>query len=272
MPLTVHSLASGSSGNCMLVRDDDAVFLIDAGISAVRLVQALAYMEVAPADLAGMFITHEHWDHIAGAVEMAGTYGVPILANASTLAYIEGARDVPHRVLDVGEEMPIGSLAVRSFPVSHDAACTVGYSISGPGAVVCMATDTGIITPELRADALDANLLIIESNHDTHMLRSGPYPPHLKQRILGNKGHLSNETTSGLLAELADSGRAISVWLAHLSKTNNNPKTALATAKQLLGSSFGSSLHVEVAKRGAPSLHWRQDARPFQMSLFSSGQ
>lgn len=269
MALTVHSLASGSSGNSILVRDEGGAVLIDAGISVRSIVSALTRIEMNPADLSAILITHEHWDHISGAVDMALRYKVPIIANASTLSSIEGSEHVPHRVLDVGEEVEIGSLVVRSFPVSHDAIYPVGYTISYPGVTVCNATDTGIITPELRSEATQANLLILESNHDIGMLRSGSYPWHLKQRILGDKGHLSNDTTAEFLTELADAGRPVSVWLAHLSKTNNSPKVALAAARKLLSESLNSSVNVEVAKRDAPSLVWRQGAKPFQLSLFT---
>lgn len=269
MALIVHSLASGSSGNSILVRDEGGAVLMDAGISARRIATALARIKMNPDDLSAILITHEHWDHISGAVDMALRYNVPLIANASTLSSIADAEHVPHQVLDVGKEIELGTMAVRSFPVSHDAIYPVGYTISYPGVNVCYATDTGIITPHLQAEAADAGLLILESNHDIEMLRSGSYPWHLKKRILGDTGHLSNDTAAELLVELADAGRLNSVWLAHLSKTNNSPKIALATVHKLLAESLNTGVNVEIAKRDVPSLVWRQGTKPFQLSLFT---
>ena len=272
MALEVHSLASGSSGNSILVRDDGCAVLIDAGISVRRIVAALARVKMNPADLSAILITHEHSDHISGAVNMARKYRVPLVANAPTLSCIDGSEFAPHRVLDIGGEFAIGTLAVRSFAVSHDAACPAGYTICCPGATVCCATDTGIITPQLREESKLANLLILESNHDIEMLRSGSYPWFLKQRILGDRGHLSNDAAAKLLCGIANPGRPMSVWLAHLSKNNNNPKTALATARKLLMDCFNTQINVEVAKRDVASLVWRQGSRPFQLSLFAPQQ
>jgi len=266
--LQAYSLASGSSGNAILVRDDNSAVLIDAGIGIRRLTAALLQAQLNPADLSAILITHEHSDHTAGALRMARRYGTPIVANASTLEAIPEADTVPTRVIDVGSELLIDDLMIRSFPVSHDAACPVGYTIEGHGSAVTSATDTGILTPRIRAEAANAGLLIIESNHDPEMLVTGPYPAYLKRRIAGDKGHLSNDTAAALLIDLAESERELSVWLAHLSKTNNTPAIALSTAQYLLWTCSGAPLNIEVALRDIPSLHWRQPQTPLQLSLF----
>lgn len=264
MALEVHSLASGSSGNSILVRDGDTAVLIDAGIGITRLVPALLQAQQNPADLSAILITHEHTDHTAGAFRMAKRYKLPIVANAPTLERIEGANSVHHLVLDVDEELAVGDMLVRPFPVSHDAAQPMGYCIRTTSATVCSATDTGYVTPEMRAD-----LLILESNHDEEMLRTGPYPYFLKRRIFSEKGHLSNDAAAGLLVELAEAERQVSVWLAHLSKTNNSPAIALAAAEHFLWTCTGTRMDLEVARRDVPSLWWRHDARSFQLSLFN---
>ncbi|MCE5198827.1 MAG: MBL fold metallo-hydrolase [Armatimonadota bacterium] len=269
MALVVNSLASGSSGNCILVRDDNTALLIDAGIGIRRIVAALGDVGVDPADLSGILITHEHSDHIAGAVRIARRYRVPLVGNALTLQRISDAENVPTRVLDVDEEMTVGELLVRPFPVSHDAAQPVGYAISSNSATVVSATDTGILTPRIRDEAAAADLLILESNHDEEMLLKGPYPWYLKKRIAGERGHISNDTASGLLLDLADSGKLISVWLAHLSKTNNSPKMALTTAQYLLWSCLGTTMDIDVALRDVPSLCWRQADHAAQLGLFT---
>ncbi len=270
MPLSAHSLASGSSGNSILVKSDQAAVLVDAGVGLRVLVRVLRDAGVDARDLSAVLITHEHSDHVQSAVSVARRCKVPIISNAQTLAAIAGSEHVPTRVLEPGEEMVIGDMLIKPFPTSHDTVNPVGYSISTTSATVLSATDTGIVTPEMRDEVFGADLVIVESNHDLDMLRTGPYPPHLKQRIESDYGHLSNETTARLLQDIADSGRAASVWLAHLSKTNNSPKVALAAAKNALGDCLGSNLKVEVARRDVPSLWWRQGERALQLSLFSA--
>lgn len=268
MSAVVHSLASGSSGNCILVRDGRTAVLIDAGIGIRRIVASLRQAQVHPADLAAILITHEHSDHISGAVRLARRYGVLLVANAPTLAAIPGTDAVPTRVLDLGAEADFSGIYARSFPISHDAVCPVGYTVYSSGATICIATDTGYVTPDVRAEAGWADLLILESNHDLEMLRTGPYPWHLKRRIAGETGHLSNDAASALLLNLADRGRNMAVWLAHLSQTNNSPAIARARAEHSLYACLGTPMDLDVALRDVPSLVWRQSDRSFQLSLF----
>lgn len=267
--LEVQSLASGSSGNAILVRDDSAAVLIDAGIGIRQLTTALRSVNTDPADLSAILITHEHMDHTAGAVRTARRYNVPLVANARTLDAIAGAGGVPTRIMDVGEEIAFGSFAARSFGISHDAACPVGYTISGNGATVTSATDTGVLSAHIRAEAACADLLILESNHDEEMLLHGPYPWYLKRRITSERGHLSNDAAAGLIIDLAESGRCLTVWLAHLSQVNNTPAIALATAQHLLWTCSGAPMDISVAQRDVPSLYWQQTTNRYQLSLFA---
>ena len=268
MALVVNSLASGSSGNSILVREGHTSLLIDVGIGIRTLTSAMLSVGSHPSELSGILITHEHSDHIKSAFRTAARYKVPLIANAPTLERVNGAEYVPSSVLDVGEEMTLGDLRVRSFPISHDAVRPVGYTIMSTKSSVCSTTDTGILTPEIIAEASQADLLILESNHDAEMLRTGPYPGYLKRRVAGDQGHLSNDTAAGLLLDLAESGHPASVWLAHLSKTNNSPAVALTTAQYLLWSCLGTTMDIGVALRDAPSLEWRERERPVQLSLF----
>lgn len=270
MALVVNSLASGSSGNSILVREGQTSLLIDVGIGIRTLTSAMLSIGSHPSELSGILITHEHSDHIKSAFTVAMRYNVPLIANAPTLERVDGAEYAPSRVLDVGEEMSLGDLRVRSFPISHDAVRPVGYTVMSVTSSVCSVTDTGILTPEIRAESTQANLLILESNHDAEMLRTGPYPWHLKRRVAGDRGHLSNDTAAGLLLDLAESGKPISVWLAHLSKTNNSPAVALSTAQYLLWSCLGTTMDIHVALRDVPSLEWQEQERPVQFSLFGA--
>ncbi|MEN6356482.1 MAG: MBL fold metallo-hydrolase [Armatimonadota bacterium] len=258
MSLTVHSLASGSSGNSFLIKDGNTSILVDAGIGIRRLTAALMQSEVNPADLSAIFVSHEHTDHVSGAVRMARRYDVPIVANAPTLDRISGAGDVPHKVLDTSEEMTLGELLIRPFKISHDAVCPVGYCVHSTSATAVIATDTGVLTPEIREEAFRADLLILESNHDEEMLLKGPYPWYLKRRIASEQGHISNDTASNLLIDLAEAEKPVSVWLAHLSKTNNSPAIALTTAQYALWSCLGITMDIKVALRDVPSLCWKE--------------
>lgn len=256
MALEALSLASGSSGNAILVKDDTTAILIDAGIGIIKLTAALRYRGVDPSELSAILITHEHSDHITGAVRTAHRYGVPLVANAPTLQAIRHSENVPTQVMDVGECIAFGGMQVRSFRVSHDAACPVGYTICGCKSTITSVTDTGMLLPEIQEEAANADLLILESNYDEEMLIEGPYPYFLKYRIKSENGHLSNDAAAGLIIDLAESGRTPSVWLAHLSKTNNSPSIALATAQHLLWAYSGEHLNISVALRDIPSLHW----------------
>jgi len=268
--LEVHSLASGSSGNVILIKDDSAAVLIDAGVGIRRLTESLCSVNTDPADLCAILITHEHTDHTAGAVRAARRYNVPLVANARTLDAIPGAGGVPSRVMDVGEEIAFGNISARSFDISHDAACPVGYTVCGNGASVTNATDIGVLSPAIRSEAANADLLIIESNHDEEMLLHGPYPWYLKRRITSERGHLSNDTTSALIIDLAESGKCPTIWLAHLSQINNTPAIALATAQHLLWTCSGAPMDIAVAQRDVPSLHWQQTNNRYQLSLFAA--
>lgn len=256
MALTVHSLASGSSGNSILVNDGKTAVLIDAGIGIRKLTAALMQARINPADISAMLITHEHGDHIRGAVRMARKYSIPIVANPATLAMIDEASSVPHVSLELDEEMSVGDMLVRPFPTSHDAVRPVGYSVHTTSGAVCLATDTGIITPRIREELLRADLAILESNHDLEMLRTGPYPAHLKRRIEGEKGHISNDTAAGLVLEIADQNPGAAVWLAHLSEINNTPAIAMSTTQYLLWTCLGAEMEIGVVLRDRPSLWW----------------
>lgn len=254
--LEALSLASGSSGNAILIRDGGTAVLIDAGIGIRKLTAALRFRGTDPSELDAILITHEHSDHIRGAVRTAKRFGVPLMANAETLQAMIGADCVSTRVIGVEEQVCFGDMEVRSFRVSHDAICPVGYTVSSSNGTITNVTDTGILLPQLSNEAANADLVILESNYDDEMLSDGPYPYFLKSRIKSEIGHLSNDTAAGFIIDLAESGRTQSVWLAHLSQVNNSPAIALAAAQHLLWACSGMPLEISVALRDIPSLHW----------------
>ena len=234
--LTYTTLASGSSGNCALVCCGGTRLLLDAGISARRITTALKGLGVDPASLGGVLVTHEHSDHISGLATLTKQLGLPVYATAPTLRQL--CYRIPFlerlcRDFAPGDGFPVGELWVTSFPTSHDAACSVGYTLAGDGSKLASATDLGRLTPEVLNAVRGCDLLVCESNHDVDWVRSGPYPYYLKERILGDRGHLSNEMGAELAALAAESG-ARAVGLAQLSSENNTPARARDVAARRL--------------------------------------
>ena len=270
-PFSVHALASGSSGNATLVRAGDTAILIDAGIGLRKLVSALKALGLALEDLSGVVVTHEHADHIQSAHALSRRHGVPLIASERTLAAIYVRRTPsPHQVLPVGDRWGVGDLVVETFPVPHDAVDPVGVNVfhAPSGQKISHITDTGHVTETIRRAVRGANLLVLEANHDVHRLRAGEYPGYLKARILGERGHLSNEAAVGLLCEHALSHGPHTVWLAHLSKENNTPKLALGYARATVAVETNCPVVFEVAKRDKPSAAWTPGATALQLRLF----
>jgi phosphoribosyl 1,2-cyclic phosphodiesterase len=247
--LRLAVLGSGSGGNATLVEGGGARILVDAGFSCRGLVQRLRFVGVEPDTLDAILITHEHADHLGGAAAFSGKHGVPIYctrgtARAAGLSIaMEGELPVPPartrtadgdapppppaRPVEAGRDFAIGRLTVRPFGVPHDAVETVGFVVSdGAGARVGYATDLGHGPRPVRDGLLDCDALVIEANHDLGMLRAGPYPESVKERVLSRHGHLDNTAAADLLCDVARE-RTRTVVLAHLSRTNNHPEIAL---------------------------------------------
>ena len=247
------TLASGSGGNASLVRSGGTAVLLDAGISARRITTALRQLGTDPGELAGVLITHEHSDHISGLTTLAKQLDFPVYATEPTIRAIcarISSLGERCRAVKPGESFQIGALRGEAFPTSHDAACSVGYSIFGDGCRVVLATDLGYLTPEVKQAACRCDLLVCEANHDEDWLRDGPYPYSLKQRVLGDRGHLSNETGAEL-ALLAARAGARTVILAHLSSENNTPARAREVVARRL-SAAGIDPEGDVALIVAP--------------------
>lgn len=251
MSMTVHTLASGSSGNCTLVSDGGIHILIDAGISCRRIVQALNSLGLTLTDLSGIFVTHEHSDHISGLTTITKNYEVPLFAAPPT------ARQVCYRVpfadrcmtaIEPGEEVCLNGLTVEGFRTSHDAAGSMGYAVMGERGKMALATDLGMLTDEVLDAVAGCDLLIAETNHDLDLLESGRYPYYLKRRITSHQGHLCNEEGAELCRHAAEHG-AKTMILAHLSAENNTPQHALTAVETAFTASFIENVTVEVAPR-----------------------
>lgn len=227
-----YTLASGSSGNAALVREQDTVLLIDAGISARRMIQSLAQVGLSPDLLSAILITHEHTDHINGLQTLCKKCPAPVYASrgtAQSLLYVGDAL----RIFEAGECFTVGAFEIHSFSSSHDAADPVGYRIDCESGSLGFLTDTGFVTNDAYDTLLGVDLLLLEANHDVETLQSGPYPQFLKTRILGRHGHLSNVQAAEFALQSVKAGTG-DIMLAHLSKENNTPVMAeYAVARKL---------------------------------------
>jgi phosphoribosyl 1,2-cyclic phosphodiesterase len=233
--MNVCLLASGSKGNALLVCHGRSRLLIDAGFSARELCRRLNLVGVAPDSLDAVLVTHEHIDHVRGLALLSRRWNLPVyLHHAAAAVLTDQQRPETLIEFDTGTELVIGELGVRAFPVAHDAVVPVGFTVTGSCGKLGIATDLGIATRLVCEELRGCRCLILEANHDEAMLRDGPYPWPLKQRIKGTHGHLSNRASAELLGQLCWDGLE-AVFLAHLSETNNHPELAAAAASDVLG-------------------------------------
>ena len=244
--MELYTLASSSAGNAALVCHENTHILIDAGISCRRITQALVSLGLTLNDLDGILITHEHIDHVRGLATLAKKCPAPLYATFGTAAAIHYP-EPRLRAFAAGKAFTIKGLLIRSFRTSHDAKESVGYRIESDDSSLAVLTDTGFVTDEAHDVALGADMLLLESNHDAVMLKNGGYPYYLKQRILSEYGHLSNEAAAEFAVECVRAGTS-DILLAHLSGENNTPQLAEYTVGRALQSS-GLSVRLAAAPR-----------------------
>ena len=233
--MRIVTFASGSTGNCCLVSDGGVNVLIDAGISARRIVQGLGVLGLAPQDVCGVLITHEHSDHISGLPVLVKRTGMRIFAPSELGEVLKRVKPELSESIDYippDGGLCVGDVRITAFPTPHDASASFGYRIEG-SEVFAFATDTGHISDELLEGLQGADTVVIEANHDKAMLKNGPYPPFLKQRVLSKHGHLSNDDCAKLACLLADSGTR-QIILGHLSQQNNTPEAAETAVSEAL--------------------------------------
>ena len=230
------SIASGSSGNCICVGSDSCHVLIDAGISGKRIENGLNSIDLKTADMQGVLITHEHIDHIAGLGVIARRYGIPMYATEGTVDAILHTKSVGKideelfHVIEPGKEFAIGYLCIEPIHISHDAADPVAYKVKNGEKKAAVMTDLGNYDDSIIEKLKGLDALLLEANHDVRMLQAGSYPYPLKQRILGDRGHLSNERSGQLLGQVLHDGFK-HIVLGHLSKENNIPELAYETVR-----------------------------------------
>ncbi|MDD2527934.1 MAG: MBL fold metallo-hydrolase [Lentimicrobiaceae bacterium] len=255
------SLSSGSSGNCYFVGSSSEGILVDAGISARRIRKTLEEIGVGLDLIKGIFITHDHIDHISALTLLSKKHQIPIYCTEGTWKGILRNRttfDLDQRMfrpIVSGLSLEIAGMKVESFPVSHDARDAVGYHISNSSRKLTLATDLGHIGKEAAHFLRMADILVIESNYDEHMLLNGRYPKYLKDRVHGQTGHMCNSHTAEFVAGIYHN-RISHILLCHLSAENNHPETALQTlteALRLKGLDFEPYTLIEALPRGRRS-------------------
>lgn len=254
------SIASGSSGNCVFVGSEQTNLLVDVGLSAKRIENGLNRIDIHPDTIQGILITHEHSDHVSGLGVMSRRYHIPIYATYETVMAIRRIKslgemsDELFNYIEADKEFMINDIRVEPFSTSHDAVDPVCYTMDIDGEKIGIATDLGKYDDYIISKLKGSDLLMIEANHDINMLMVGKYPYFLKQRILGERGHLSNDSSADLISKLIDKKKQ-QIILAHLSKDNNYDELAYETVLCELSrlGALTPDFKLSVAKRDSPS-------------------
>lgn len=250
-------LASGSSGNCAWVATGSTRLLVDAGLSFKETARRLAEIAESPERVQGILVTHEHSDHICGLARVARRLDVPVYATRATACAVDWGEYAPKlEIFQAGTRLVIGDIEIDSFSIPHDAADPVGFCFRSQGVKIGLVTDLGYMPDSIRYQLRGTTALVLESNHDVEMLKVGPYPWSVKQRVMSRMGHLSNEMACEFLSAGLDSTTATLI-LAHLSEQNNHPAIVRMFADDAL------------ARRGlAPRLVIAQQRHPTEVFTF----
>ncbi len=255
--MKVSVLGSGSSGNCTLVATENTCILVDLGFGSRSLKRRLQEAELQSTRIDAILLTHGHCDQFSGIPAFLSQQQVPIFMNEGTRGEVPELQKIDGwESFGSGVPFSVGDLQIEAFAVSHDAAEPVGFRFSGQGISGALVTDVGELTASVIENLSGCDWLILESNHDEQMLRVGPYPWSVKQRVLSRVGHLSNQDLSTFLTHSFDR-QATHIFLAHLSRHNNHPKVALEHASNALSQPFplyAKSCHLHLTHQSKPSI------------------
>lgn len=231
------TLYSGSSGNLIYISSDNTKLLIDCGVSGRKAATSLSNIGIDAQDIDGILVTHEHRDHITGVGVLSRRYDIPIYANEKTWQAIEPiigeVNTCNKKKIQSSKKFYIKDILVDAFDIPHDAVDPVGYSFNIDKIKISLATDIGYVNRQLVEKFYGSHMMLIESNHDEEMLKCGSYPYYLKRRILGRRGHLSNDIAGKFVAYMYERGTK-QFLLGHLSKENNFPELAYKTVYNIL--------------------------------------
>ena len=259
--MDLYSIASGSSGNCIYVGDKQSGVLVDAGISMKRIAEGMEEQGLSLCDTKAIFVTHEHSDHVSGLGPILRKYQIPVYGTESTLMKLIQSDKMKNVDTDlfvpVKKDVPVSveQMTITPFSISHDAVDPVCYTIEKEHKKIAIATDMGTYTDYTLSHINGAQALLLEANHDINMLQVGHYPYYLKMRILGDHGHLSNDSSARLIGQVLNDELKY-VVLGHLSKENNYPKLAYETVRYELETSTdwnNLDARLLVAKRSEPT-------------------
>lgn len=256
------SFGSGSSGNSYLLQTENDALVIDSGVGVRLLKRYYHDFGIKLADIQNIIITHDHADHVKSVGAISNEYNIPVYA---TEAVHKGIRKnycvrkkiepANVRTVEKGNTYRIGTFCITPFDVPHDSCDNVGYRIETCGTTFCLMTDVGHVTDEMQKFIAEADYLVIEANHDETMLKTGPYPQYLKERVAGDHGHLCNRVCAETIAQCA-SAKLKHVWLCHLSEENNHPELLRKTMEDILGtngSKVGLNFKIDILKRKIPT-------------------
>ena len=261
MRIKFISLASGSSGNCYYLGTDKHGILIDAGIGIRTIKKDLKELNLSLSNVRAVFVTHDHADHIKAVGHLGEKYNIPVYSTREIHEGINKSYCMTEKLsssvhyINKGEPMSLDEFKISAFEVPHDGTDNVGYCIEIGDKTFSFLTDLGHITETAAHYICKANYLILEANYDLEMLRMGPYPKYLKERIAGPNGHMSNTDTAEFLAENINENLKY-IWLCHLSKDNNHPELAYKTVEWKLKSKgiiVGKDVQLIALKRSSPS-------------------
>jgi len=252
------SLYSGSTGNSLFVQGKETKILVDSGVSAKKVIEALEFINVDINEINAIIVTHEHIDHIKSIGTLSKKYEIPIYANLGTWNGIENEKSVIEiknkNYFKIGEEFEIGDLKIKPFSTSHDAMDSCGFNIISEGKKISIATDLGEVTNEVISNLKSSRFTLLESNYDPEVLKACSYPYSIKSRIASGRGHLSNGDAGKTIVNLIESGLQ-SVMLGHLSKESNFPELAYkSVVNELIQNGIKEKeLELMVASRVNPS-------------------
>lgn len=247
------SLSSGSAGNCYYIQSDETKILIDAGVSTRYIKNALKQFDISIEEIDAVFITHEHTDHTCGVEVLSRNCNIPVYSNHLTTDSILARNAIKRKDLFHGfdKEMHLKDLNIHTFALNHDAASPVGYIIKDKHMKFSVITDTGCITKEIYESVKGSKAVVLESNHDIEMLQKGPYHYSLKQRILSNIGHLSNDAAGKTAVKLINDGTS-RIILGHISSTNNTYESVFQSICYYLSANninIGEDAIIDIAKK-----------------------
>jgi phosphoribosyl 1,2-cyclic phosphodiesterase len=259
MTVELCVLASGSSGNCTMIRAGNSALLIDAGLSAKEIARRMEMAGVSTEMVKGICISHEHSDHVAGVMQFHDRFNIPIFTNRGTseaLARSTAFEKLNCRIFSTGQSFPVDEFFVEPFSVPHDAYEPVGFVVTAGNVRIGVVTDMGMATTLVRTHLKSCRAVVVESNHDEKLLRNAKRPEYLKQRILGRQGHLSNKAAVELLTDIAGP-HLQAAYLAHLSEDCNDGELALHTARTGMHKAGFGHVEVHLTYRNQISTIWK---------------